>query len=452
VLIESLLSVLLQKKVGFSVTSKQRDGKRSLSYLRIYAFFFLLCIACLVWALLSKGQQQTSLFISVLWVVYSMVMLGSFFWLNFKDVRFQNAVQKSGETNETVANQPYPAKLWLRKRGLQPIWCLILAVTFASPILLNNSLAVFASKPPTRFLIAQDKVAAPYFGVSLPVQLVDNGQTQLEQDLNTHFTIIGRTQDVHDLFDAAWATRLATQHAHPWITLQFGVFGPKNKAPLDANLPAIYNGLHDEELTRWAQDIRSYGKPVYLTILLHADKNWSLSSGVANGGIPQDISAAWIHVQNVFRAAGANNVAWVWAPADPIHSQPYDPPMSRIDAVLQSFINYPGTKWGEPAQIIQQLKQKYQGKPIFIEASVSGPSVQKAAWLAKLEQAVAANPQVYALLYHEGGPDLNANAADIASWSLASDPDSLAAMRKLVLDFQQKKEADLPPDKRNSQK
>ncbi|HEY5003529.1 MAG TPA: glycosyltransferase, partial [Ktedonobacteraceae bacterium] len=88
VLIESLLSVILQRKVGFSVTSKQSGGKRSFAYLRVYFFFFLLCIACLIWATQAKGQEQTSLFISLLWVVYSMLMLGSFLWLNVKDIRF----------------------------------------------------------------------------------------------------------------------------------------------------------------------------------------------------------------------------------------------------------------------------------------------------------------------------------------------------------------------------
>ncbi len=108
VLIGSLLSVILQRKVGFSVTSKQRAGKRSLSYLWVYFFFLVLCVACLFWATQVKGQQQTSLFISVLWVVYSMLLLSSFLWLNFKDMRFQAAVQRSGATDDTIADQLYP--------------------------------------------------------------------------------------------------------------------------------------------------------------------------------------------------------------------------------------------------------------------------------------------------------------------------------------------------------
>jgi cellulose synthase/poly-beta-1,6-N-acetylglucosamine synthase-like glycosyltransferase len=441
VLIGSLLSVVLQRKVSFAVTSKQHGGKRSLGYLWVYFFFFMLCVAALFWATKVKSQQQTALFISVLWVIYSILILGSFLWLNFKDIRFQTAVQQSGVTDDTIARQPYLSKLLRRQRGLNPMWNLVLAALLAVPILASNSLGfltLLASGQSTPFVISQEKIAAPYFGVSLPIQLLKNRAPVLERDLDTQFSIIGRTQDIHDLFDTSWADQLAAQHARPWITLQFGVFSPDNKPPLDANLPAIYNGLHDQEIRHWAEDIRAYGKPIYLTVFLHADRNWSLSSGVVNGGIPEDVPKAWMHVQSVFRAVGANNVAWVWAPADPIHDQPYAPPASTIDAVLQTIVNYPGTNWGDPETVLRKLVERYLTKPILIDASAAGPPAQKATWLTKLGQAVMDIPQVYALLYHEGGPALDPSSAQIKSWSFTSDPDSLAAMRSIVDDLHKK--------------
>jgi cellulose synthase/poly-beta-1,6-N-acetylglucosamine synthase-like glycosyltransferase len=440
VLIESLLSVLFQRKVGFSVTSKQGGGKRSFAYLRIYCFLFLLCIVCLVWATQAKGQEQTSLFISLLWVVYSMLMLGSFLWLNIKDVRFHKAAQKSGAPAQAVVSQSYPTKLLNRKRGLHPVWNLGLAALVACPMLINGSLS-FLNPDPKPFLIAQDHRPAPYFGVSLPVQLLTSQPPILAHDLGTQFSIIGRTQDIHDDFDASWADQLAAQHERPWITLQFGVFGPHNTPPLDANLPAIYNGDHDQQIQRWANNIRAYGKPVYLTILQHADRNWSLSSGVANGGIPEDVAKAWLHVQSIFHKAGADNVAWVWAPADPLHDQLYAPPTSSINAVLQSFINYPATQWGDPQTVLQELARRYPGKALIVEASVDGPAAQKAAWLAKLGQAVTTNSQVYTLLYHEGGPELNATRAQIKSWSFTSDTASLNAMRSIVASLRKEAQA-----------
>jgi hypothetical protein len=322
-----------------------------------------------------------------------------------------------------------------------PVWNLGFAALIAGPILASGPLSALTFPTPgtsTPFVIGQEKITAPYFGVSVPIQLLAKRPPVLEHDLNTQFSIIGRTQDIHDSFDKSWVDQLTAQHARPWITLQFGAFGPGNKPPLDANLPAIINGIQDQNLTRWAEDIREYGKPIYLTVLLHADRNWSLSSGVANGGIPQDVPKAWMHVQSVFRSVGASNVAWVWAPADPLHDQAYAPPASTIDAVLQSFIDYPGTKWGDPETVLHDLAQHYPTKPLFVEASANGPATQKAAWLTKLGQAVNDFPQVYALLYHEGGPELKLTDAQIESWSLASDPDSLAAMRRIVVSLHTK--------------
>jgi hypothetical protein len=134
----------------------------------------------------------------------------------------------------------------------------------------------------------------------------------------------------------------------------------------------------------------------------------------------------------VFRDAGADNVAWVWAPADPLHDQQFAPPPSTIDAVLQDFINYPGRRWGDPRKVLSSLTRRYRWKPVIVEVSVSGPAGKKAAWLAELARALDNCHQVYAVIYHEGGPSLKPTAAQLKSWSLASDPQSLAAWRRIV--------------------
>lgn len=433
-LIGSLVAVILGRKKPFAVTSKERQGERSLGYLRIYIFFTLVCIAALAWATQVKGRQQTSLFISLLWVVYSLLLLGSFLRLARADIRAHATEQRSGVLNIT-AKQPYPAKLLnASKNGLKPVVNLGFAALIASPVLLGASLSelpIFA-RPAPPFAITRSQVDARYVGVSLPLQTLRSQPPILEHDLGIRFSIIGRTQDITDRFDTAWADQLAARGARPWITLQFGNFGAGHKPPLTANLAAIYNGVDDQALRRWAAEIRDFAKPVYLTVLLQADKNWAVSSAVAHGGIPQDVPKAWEHMQSIFRAVGANNVAWVWAPADPQHDQPYAPPASAIDVVLQDFINYPGTHWGNPQQVLSSLVQRYPGKPIIVEVSSAGSATDKAAWLAQLGRAVDDCPQVHALLYHEGGPVLKPTAAQLKGWSEASDPASLAAWRLIV--------------------
>jgi hypothetical protein len=294
------------------------------------------------------------------------------------------------------------------------------------------SLRVFGTPDAPAFAMGADHSSAPYTGLSLPVQLLRTAPPHLEREVGVRFSIIGRTQDVGDNFDRGWADHLADHGARPWITLQFGEFGRGHKAPLDANLPAIVNGVRDGDLRRWAREIRDFGRPVYLTVFLHADKNWSVSSGVAHGGIPADVPKAWTHVQSVFRDEGADNVAWVWAPADPVNDREFAPPPSSIDAVLQSFINYPGTQWGDPQAVLGAVTARYPDKPLFVEASAAGPAAQKAAWLARLAWAVDDSPGVYAVLYHEGGPDLTLSSTTTKEWSLASDAQSLASVQRLM--------------------
>ncbi|MDQ2812072.1 MAG: glycosyltransferase [Actinomycetota bacterium] len=428
-LIGSLIAAVLRRKRPFAVTSKEAGGRRSLRYLGIYVFFLLLCVFTFAWATQISGRQATSMFISMLWLIYSLVLLASFLWLALADIRAHRA-----ELTRITGKQAYPAKLLTQKKSIKPVLNLGLAALIAGPVLIGTrltSLPIFESAA-TPFVITEQQVDARYTGLTLPVQSLISEPPVLEHDLGMRFSIIGRTQEINDQFDTAWAEKLATQGARPWVVLEMGTFGPNHEPSLTAGLPAIYNGVDDSALTRWADEIREFGKPVFLTVLLQTDKNWSISSGVANGGIPEDVPKAWLHIQSVFRAARAGNVSWVWAPADPAHDQRFAPPSSTIDVVLQDFINYPGTRWKDPKQVLSSLARRYPGKPLFVEVSVSGRASHKSAWLARLGQAVDASPQVYALLYHEGGPGLKPSPAQAKSWSLASDATSLATWKQIL--------------------
>jgi cellulose synthase/poly-beta-1,6-N-acetylglucosamine synthase-like glycosyltransferase len=428
-LLSSLYATVTFRKKPFALTSKSRDGRQSHRYLGVYIAPLILCFAALAWTTQVHGRQATSMFISLLWVVYSIVMLLSYLWLAYADIR----ARRAGE-EEMLARQPYPAKMLIRGSSVRPVLNLGLAALVASPLLLGLRLASLPmfGKSAAAFAITAQQADARYVGVSVPVRQLTSAPPLLERDLGVGFSIMGRTQLITDQFDSAWASELATRGARPWITLQFGVLGAHQLAPLDANLPAIYNGVDDSALRRWATEIRDFGKPVYLTVLLQVDRNWAVSSAVADGGIPQDVPKAWLHIQSVFRSVGANNVGWVWAPADPLHDQQFAPPPSSIDAVLQDFIDYPGTQWGNPGKALPSLVKRYPGKPIFVEVAADGPAAEKVAWLARLRTALADCPQVYALLYHEGGPLLNGTPAQLKAWSEASDPQSLAAWRQIV--------------------
>jgi hypothetical protein len=253
---------------------------------------------------------------------------------------------------------------------------------------------------------------------------------RVEQEVGAQPGIVGRVQDITDNFDRTWADTLAQREERPWVTLLFRL--PGGLAYM-SSLPGIANGVYDEMLQRWSLQIGEYAKPVYLTILPQVDRNWSVSSAVANNGIPQDVSNAWLHVRQVFDDHGVKNVAWVWAPADPIHDQAFAPPTSVIDVVALSMISYPNTAWVNPQETLAALVQHYPGKPLFVEVSAAGAPAQKAAWLLQVGAAIARTPTVRAFIYHEGAPDLYPTAQQNQIWSLASDEPSLKAFKAALV-------------------
>jgi cellulose synthase/poly-beta-1,6-N-acetylglucosamine synthase-like glycosyltransferase/putative flippase GtrA len=424
-LLESLATVIANRSFSFTITAKQRAAARGWRHLTPHFVAFVACLIGLVLAFAIKGRQPASVAISVCWILYAMTMLGGFFWLAARDMGLDRSAFSVRLPRWRVALPAWPR--------LTPSWRL-LAIGIVLVVATSGSVAwvhsVEAANNPDPFIISTAQ--KPIFGLALPAGVLRTQPTVLAQELHTSFGIIGRTQTIQDSFDTAWADQLAAQHAYPWITLQFGRFGADGRPPLDASLVAIANGVHDQDLRRWAEAIRDYGQPVLLTVLLHVDRNWALSSAVANGGIPADAPRAWLHIQAVFRSVGATNVAWVWSPADPAHDQLYAPPANSIDAVLLSLISYPGTTWANPQVALAAVRHRYPTKPIMLEVSADGPPKAKARWLAEVGQAVMHTSGIFALIYHEGTPAIVETAAGDHAWSLASDPLALAAIATIV--------------------
>jgi len=377
-----------------------------------------LCVGGIWLGLTNTTARPESLAISIVWVVYDIALLTSFLWLGVRDLRYQEASVRQSQASHPVTRRFVPK----------------LSAAMLSGVMAISALQLMSDSPPAvqpvHFAANYERAQSPYLGLSLRYESLLTRPSVLEKQLCLPFTIIGRTQDIHDSFDFVWAEHLSTHQQRPWITLQFGEFDANGKPPLDAGLPAIANGAQDANIQRWARDIRSFRQPIYLTILLHVDRNWSVSSAVANGGIPQDAPRAWEHVQSLFKAAGDTNVAWIWAPADPIHDEDYAPPETMIDVVLQSMIRYPDTPWPDPDTVLKALTARHPTKPLFLEVSASGPPDEKAAWLERIVTAVKSYPNVYALLYHEGAPDLHPTLAADEQWSLESDRLSLGAIRE----------------------
>ncbi len=71
---------------------------------------------------------------------------------------------------------------------------------------------------------------------------------------------------------------------------------------------AIAGGKWDAYITRWAQAIKAYGKPVILRPMYEFNGFWYPWSHN-----PKEYVLAWRHMWNIFHAVGADNVTWVWS-------------------------------------------------------------------------------------------------------------------------------------------
>jgi Glycosyl hydrolase family 26 len=76
----------------------------------------------------------------------------------------------------------------------------------------------------------------------------------------------------------------------------------------------ILNGSQDALITRTAQNLATYGRPVFLRWAWEMNGDWFPWGGPRNGNKPQDYVQAWRHVHDIFARQKTTNVAWVWGP------------------------------------------------------------------------------------------------------------------------------------------
>jgi hypothetical protein len=82
----------------------------------------------------------------------------------------------------------------------------------------------------------------------------------------------------------------------------------------DYRLSRIARGGFDSYVRSWAEGIKSLGYPVAIRFAHEMNGDWYPWSESVNGNRAGDYVKAWRHVHDLFRAAGATNVTWVWSP------------------------------------------------------------------------------------------------------------------------------------------
>jgi hypothetical protein len=82
-------------------------------------------------------------------------------------------------------------------------------------------------------------------------------------------------------------------------------------------MSSIAAGKHDAYITSYATEAKAYGHPVYLRFAAEMNGEWnSYSSSASDGPHATTWVAAWIKVYDLFKAAGASNVKFIWCPSE----------------------------------------------------------------------------------------------------------------------------------------
>ena len=78
-------------------------------------------------------------------------------------------------------------------------------------------------------------------------------------------------------------------------------------------LKLIAAGRFDGYIEQWARAAAAYRGPLLIRFMQEMNGTWYPWAYGENGNTARDFVAAWRHVHDIFQAAGATNVRWVWA-------------------------------------------------------------------------------------------------------------------------------------------
>ncbi len=253
--------------------------------------------------------------------------------------------------------------------------------------------------------------------------------------------MIGRRYDIDHRFQN-WTTPFPTP-ADQW-DVESGRVPMVTWQPDTTTLDAINAGTADAAIRERARAVAAFGHPMFLRFAHEMNANWYPWDG-AHAGTPgthdgpAKYVAAWRHVHDLFVAAGATNVVWVWSPN-----------RTSIPDVAWNAASeyYPGDKYVDWVGIdgyqrdprhdrsfttlFGPLYDEYaRRKPIMIAetASVEGPAPgRKAAWIDATRSDIEHRfPAIAALVWF----DTDKNGLD---WRVDSSAATQRAFRALAND------------------
>lgn len=119
----------------------------------------------------------------------------------------------------------------------------------------------------------------------------------------------------HGTFDPAQAQAIRRRGSIPEVSWEpWDSSVPLSRDQPRYRLARIIDGTYDGLIRRFAVAVRRYGGPLRLRFAQEMNGRIYPWAERRNGNRPGQYVRAWRHVVALFRAAGARNVTWIWAP------------------------------------------------------------------------------------------------------------------------------------------
>lgn len=190
-------------------------------------------------------------------------------------------------------------------------------------------------------------------------------------ELGQNPDLIGDYVGWNGAFDATAASNSASYGALYYVVWE----------PFGVTVRSIADGGSDAYITKFAQAVRNFGKPVAISFGHEMNGNWYPWGTTKT--TPAEFVAAWRHIHDLFANAGATNVIWIWNPnvinpVPDVQLKPYWPGSTYVDWVgLTGYFATTGSHTfdGIYGDTITEVR-RFSSKPFIVaETSVeTGPS------------------------------------------------------------------------------
>jgi hypothetical protein len=235
-------------------------------------------------------------------------------------------------------------------------------------------------------------------------------------------------------------SNLASRGATPMVSLE-----PVDEAGNDISLAQIASGNYDSYIRKDASIAKGWGGRLMIRFAYEMNLSpkagipWGGGSGTFAGNTASDYVAAWRHVVSIFRAEGASNAEFIWAPNiddGGIPFSQYFPGDEWVDGVGLDGYNWgsafsaQGHSWlslGDTFASSYATLTQLSSKPVTITETASAEGGgDKASWIRKgfLNEIPQEFPRVNAVIWF----DVNKEA----DWRVNSSQASLEAFREVA--------------------